>query len=53
VALTFGADDVQNVAAEDETKEGWRRSAREEILRNIHAAGFEPAERDGRFVLLD
>jgi aminodeoxyfutalosine synthase len=53
VALTFGADDVQNVAAEDETREGWRRSAREEILRNIHAAGFEPAERDGRFVLLD
>jgi len=52
VALTFGADDVHNVAAGDETGEGWRRSPREEILRNIHAAGFEPAERDGRFVLL-
>ena len=53
VALTFGADDVSNVAAADEVNEGWRRSPREEILRNIHAAGFEPAERDGRFVVLD
>ena len=53
VALTVGADDVHNVSALDEASEGWRRSPREEILRNIHAAGFEPVERDGRFVLLD
>jgi hypothetical protein len=53
VALTFGADDVDNVSARDSESEGRRRSAREEILRNIQAAGFTAAERDGRFALLD
>jgi aminodeoxyfutalosine synthase len=53
VALTFGADDVHNVASDDDLSEGYRRSPREEIIRNIRAAGFVPAERDGRFVLLD
>jgi aminodeoxyfutalosine synthase len=52
VALTFGANDVDNVQASDEAPEGRRRAPLEEVRRNIQAAGFEPAERDGRFVLL-
>jgi aminodeoxyfutalosine synthase len=53
VALTFGADDVDNVAVEDDVSSGWRRSPREEIIRNIRAAGFQSSERDGRFVAVD
>jgi aminodeoxyfutalosine synthase len=49
VALTFGADDLWGVSASDEAPEGRRRAPREEIRRNIEAAGFEPVERDGRF----
>jgi aminodeoxyfutalosine synthase len=49
VALTVGADDVDNVSPEDEGPEGRRRAPLEEILRNIRAAGLEPAERDSRF----
>lgn len=49
VALTMGADDVDAVAAVDVGALGVRRSAKEEILRNIRAAGLEPVERDGRF----
>ena len=49
VALTFGADDLWCVSASDEAPEGRRRAPREEIRRNIEAAGFEPVERDGRF----
>jgi len=48
VALTFGADDVDGVAATDAAPEGRRRAPLEEIRRNIEAAGFEPAERGGR-----
>ena len=51
VALTFGADDVWGVAASDDAPEGRRRAPVEEIRRNVEAAGFEPVERDGRFVL--
>jgi aminodeoxyfutalosine synthase len=51
VALTVGADDVDGVSAEDETAEGRRRAPLEEIRRNIIAAGQEPVERDGRFVV--
>jgi aminodeoxyfutalosine synthase len=51
VALTVGADDVDGVSAEDETTEGRRRAPLEEIRRNIIAAGQEPVERDGRFVV--
>ena len=50
VALTFGADDIYGVSASDEATEGRRRAPLEEIRRNIEAAGFEPVERDGRFV---
>jgi aminodeoxyfutalosine synthase len=52
VALTFGANDVDNVHASDEAPDGRRRAPLEEVRRNIQAAGFEPAERDGRFVLV-
>ena len=49
VALTFGADDLDAVSATDEAPEGRRRAPLEEVRRNIEAAGFSPAERDGRF----
>jgi len=52
VALTFGADDFDNVTASDEAPDGRRRAPLEEVRRNIQAAGFEPAERDGRFSLI-
>jgi hypothetical protein len=48
VALTVGADDVDGVAAVDSGTLGARRSALEEITRNIRAAGLEPVERNGR-----
>jgi 2-iminoacetate synthase ThiH len=49
VALTFGADDLDNVSPSDEAPDGRRRAALEEVRRNIEAAGLTPAERDGRF----
>jgi aminodeoxyfutalosine synthase len=49
VALTVGADDVDGIAAVDPGILGTRRSPIEEIRGNIHAAGLEPIERDGRF----
>ena len=49
VALTFGADDVDAVPAVASPDRGWRRSPREEIRRNIAAAGFVAVRRDGRF----
>lgn len=53
VALTVGADDVDGVSATDDLSQGPRRTALEEIRRHIRAAGLEPAERNGRFDLLD
>jgi aminodeoxyfutalosine synthase len=52
VALTFGADDLDNVSPVDEGAEGPRRAPLAEVRRNIEAAGFEPAERDGRFAVI-
>ncbi|MGH9256036.1 MAG: hypothetical protein ACRD3C_15865 [Vicinamibacterales bacterium] len=52
VALTFGADDLDGVSASDEAPDGRRRAPLEEVRRSIEAAGFSPAERDGRFNLL-
>lgn len=49
VALTFGADDIDSVSAENDDSQGHRRSPVEEIHRGIRAAGFEPVERDARF----
>jgi aminodeoxyfutalosine synthase len=51
VALTFGADDIDNVSPSDDAPEGRRRAPLEEVRRNIEAAGFTPAERDGFFAL--
>jgi aminodeoxyfutalosine synthase len=51
VALTVGADDVDNVSAVDPGVLGTRRSPLEEIKRNITAAALEPVERDGLFRL--
>jgi aminodeoxyfutalosine synthase len=52
VALTFGADDLDAVTASDDAAEGRRRAPLEEVRRNIEAAGFTAAERDGRFQVL-
>lgn len=51
VALTFGADDLYGISPSDDAPEGRRRAPLEEIRRNIEAAGFQPAERDGRFTV--
>jgi len=51
VALTMGADDVDGIAAEDDTGDGRRRAPLEEIRRNIRAAGLDPVERNGRYEL--
>ena len=49
VALTVGANDIDNVAAVDPGILGTRRSPLEEIKGNINAAALEPVERDGLF----
>jgi aminodeoxyfutalosine synthase len=49
VALTFGADDLDNVLASDEAPDGRRRAPLEEVRRGIEAAGFLPQERDSHF----
>lgn len=49
VALTFGADDIDRVSPLDDAGQGRRRQAREEVTRNIRAAGLVPEERTGSF----
>jgi aminodeoxyfutalosine synthase len=49
VALTYGANDVDGVAAVDTTSLGARRSALEDIRRQIRGAAAEPVERNGRY----
>ncbi|HJR60513.1 MAG TPA: hypothetical protein VJ813_13975 [Vicinamibacterales bacterium] len=49
VALTVGADDVDNISPVDPGVLGTRRSPLEEIKGNITSAGLEPVERDGLF----
>jgi aminodeoxyfutalosine synthase len=49
VALTVGADDLDAVSPFEDLGEGRRRAPLEEIRRNIHAAGQDPVERNGRF----
>jgi len=44
VALTFGADHLDAVAAGDDTTLGPRRSTIEDVERNVKAAGFVPQE---------
>jgi aminodeoxyfutalosine synthase len=52
VALTFGADDLDNVSPSDEAPDGRRRAAETELRRNVEAAGFTPVERDGQFAVV-
>ena len=46
VALTFGANDVDRVSAVNDESLGKRRTAVDDVTRNIVAAGFTPVERD-------
>ena len=49
VALMYGANDVDGVAAVDTLNLGTRRSPLEDIRRQILAAAGEPVERSGRY----
>jgi aminodeoxyfutalosine synthase len=49
VGLIVGADDIDGVTAAEPGLLGPRRTAIEEVLGNILAAGLQPVERDGRF----
>lgn len=49
VAIAFGANDVDGVAAIDAIDLGPRRAPLEDIGRQIRAAGGEPVERDGAY----
>jgi len=49
VAIAYGADDIDGIAAVDAPSLGHRRSAREEIERHIRMAFAEPIERNGRY----
>jgi aminodeoxyfutalosine synthase len=53
VAIAYGANDIDGVAAADAAGIGPRRAAREDIERQIRAAGGTPVERDGRYDLAD
>ena len=53
VALTFGADDIDNVSAVDEPTLGPRRSPVADVRRNIEATALVPLERNGRWELLN
>jgi len=52
VAIEYGADDIDGVAAFDIEKLGVRRSPKADIERQIRSAFAEPAERNGRYELL-
>lgn len=52
VALTFGADDLDNVPAAEDLTLGPRRTPLEEVRRNITAASLVPVERNGRWELI-
>ena len=49
VAIAYGADDIDRVAAVGSGDLGRRRAPREEIERHIRMAFAEPVERDGRY----
>jgi aminodeoxyfutalosine synthase len=49
VAIGFGADDVDGIAADDDTSLGPRRAPAAEIERQIRSAMAVPIERDGRY----
>lgn len=49
VAIEYGADDIDGVAAVDVEQLGGRRSPKLDIERQIRSAFAEPAERNGRY----
>lgn len=49
VALAYGANDIDGIAAIDAMNLGHRRAPREDIVRHIRAAGAVAVERNGRF----
>jgi hypothetical protein len=49
VAIAYGANDIDGVATVDQVDLGPRRSAREEIERQIRAVVATPVERNGRY----
>ena len=49
VAIAFGANDIDGVAAEESLADGPRRAPAEDIARQIRAASGQPAERNGRY----
>lgn len=51
VAIEYGADDIDAVAAIDVEQLGVRRSPKQDIERQIRSAFAEPAERNGRYEL--
>ena len=51
VAIAYGANDIDGIAAVDPPGLGPRRSPREEIERQIRAVVAAPFERDGRYAL--
>ena len=51
VAIEYGADDIDGVAAVDVEQLGGRRSPKLDIERQIRSAFAEPAERNGRYEL--
>ncbi len=53
VALTFGADDIDNVSPTDESPDGRRRAPLEELRRNVEAAGMTAVERSGLYAAVD
>lgn len=52
VAIAYGANDIDGIAAVTDPAVGLRRSPREEIERQIRAAGATPAARNGRYEIV-
>ena len=49
VAIAYGADDIDGVAAVDDPALGSRRAAAADVERQIRSAFASPRERNGRF----
>ena len=53
VSLMFGANDIDMVSPLDSEDLGRRRAPLEEITRNVHASALIPAQRNGRFEIIE
>jgi aminodeoxyfutalosine synthase len=49
VAIAYGADDIDGIAAQDVEQLGRRRAPKDDIERQIRAASATPVERNGRY----